>query len=384
MDLDAARSLGISRSTLYRWRTGATRPSRRMRELLARSSPAETPFESDAWVRAVRRNLGLGQADFGRLCGVSQASVSKWENGGLALEREDAAAIFLSLELAPSLEPATPEPCQDIEDAARRYSIQSSSLIIQSGPDADWRAAQFCSSLCGLASRSVEAGRILAAAHANRSLWHLFHQNHESAARHAIISIRLGRRCGLNVESGYAFWSLARTRFFPGFGSSEDLDLLDREMKLAGGDSPKVYWRLLKGARAMALGDEARCATELARAQDSAPSESEMGVVGRWGEAYWQRDITMYHGMLALCTRRYEACCRILDPLADEPFDSSLPRQYGQTVARHYVRAARARLGSRETIETDGPLLPAHVLDLVRRQTARLAGFGPMPHSDCG
>lgn len=377
MDLEPAKLLGVSRSTLYRWRKGATQPSWRMRDLMT----GGTPFESQTWVRAARQELGLGQAEFGRLCGVTQACVSKWENRGLALEREDASELFLVLQLPPALNPASPEPCQSEEEATERYAAHSSSLIIQSRADADWRAAQFCSSLADLANHSVETSRILAATHANRSLWHLVHQDLRHATHHAKVSIRLGRRHGFDLESGYALWSLARTRFLPGFGSKGDLDLLDRELNLAeskGNGLPPMYVALLRGARAIAQGDARACATEFSRAQERAPRETEGGVVSRWGESYWRRDIAMYSGMLALCSGRYAECCRVVEPIAHEPFDSSVARQYGQTVARHYLRAARARLGSREAVETDGPLLSPRVIGLIKRHTGQLSGIRPV------
>lgn len=337
-------------------------------------STNEPTFESSTWVRAVRRELGLGQVEFGRRCGVSQASISKWENGTSLLEREEALEMYSALSLPVNLNPTRLEPCENEDEALRLYAVQSSSLIIQSGPDADWRAAQLCALIAGLARDSVEVGRILAAVHANRSLWHLVHQDLRCAARHAKISIRLGRRHGFNLESGYAFWSLARTRILSGFGSEEDVALIDRELEIAGAALPKVYFRLLRGARAMAIGDVATSDNEFERAKEAAPSEATVGVVGRWGETYWQRDTAMYHAMLALASGRFVECIRVIEPMAEEPFDTTVARQYGQTVARSYLRNAKARLGSRDSVETNGPLVSPELVRLIERHTARLSG----------
>lgn len=348
-----------------------------MRDAMARTLPP-SEFESNTWVRAARRELALGQVEFAKQCGVSQPCVSKWENDGLALTRGEANELHHTLNLPEALSPAIPEPCENENEAAHRYAAHSSSLIIQSSHDADWRAAQLCASIAELASRSDEAGCILAGAYANRSLWHLVHQDLNEASRHAQIAIRLGRRFGFNVESGYAFWSLARTRFLPGFGSVEDIAILDRELHLAEAKArglPAAYISLLRGARAMAAGDSSACAAELARARDEAPGETDLGVVGRWGETYWQRDITMYHGMMALCSGRFAECCRVIEPLACEQFARTAARQYGQVVARSYFQAAKARLGSREPVDTAAPLISPQMLNTIMRHTIRLSGY---------
>lgn len=380
MEKQAEKALGVSRSTLYRWRTGLTQPSPRMRNALASTCPDQewgTPFESDTWVRAARRELGLGQEDFAIACGVTQSNVSKWENGSLVLDRESASELHEYLELSAALDPASPLVCETDEDAARRYADHTRSLIIESRPDADWGAAQLCSSICGLANMSVEAGRILASIHANRSLWNLVHQDYSGAARHAYTAIRLGKHHGFNLDSGYAFWSLARTRFLPGFGTSADVELLSSELSLAESRQEDVngtYISLLRGARAMAVGDGKICTAEFERAQNEVPCEGQYGVVGRWSQVYWQRDITMYQGILSLCSGRYAECCRLIEPLAEEPFHDTMAVQYGQTVARHFFQAANARLGSRERMETNGPLLAPRTLKVIKRHTARLTG----------
>jgi transcriptional regulator with XRE-family HTH domain len=381
MEQQAEKSVVVSRSTLYRWRTGATQPSARLRDEMARTSPGTEwgmPFESGTWVRAARRAFGLSQAEFALPCGVTQSIVSKWENGGLKLAREAASELHSVLDLPPSLDPTSPNPCESDEEVAGRYAEHTSSLIIQSELDADWRAAQLCSAIAGQANRSVESGRVLAGMHSGRSLWHLVNQDYQEAARHAQIAIRLGRLYGFNVASGYALWSLARTRFLSGFGSTADIALLDKEVRLAESKSegvPRIYGSFLRGARANAIGDCESSATELARAEDQVPStEPEVGVVGRWDESYWRRDIALYHAMLALCSGRFSECCQLIEQLAEEPFAQTVATQYSQSVARHYYRAANARLGCRESMETDGPLVPRRILDNIKRHTARLAG----------
>ncbi len=349
-----------------------------MLELMARTHPSAAwaiPFESNTWVRAARRELGLGQVEFARVLGMTQSNVSKWENGGLSFSRDAAYELYRAMDLPDALDPTSPEPCESDDDVASRYAEHTTTLIIQSAADADWRAAQLCASMSGQAGRSVESGRILASIYANRSLWHLVHQDLPMAARHAQTAIRLGKRNGFNVDSGYAFWSLARTRFIPGFGSVEDIELLNREIGLAESrraDVPNMFVCLLRGARAVALGDEETAATEFERAKEDPPMEAQWGVVARWSAKYWQRDITMYQAMVALCSERYRDCSRLIEPLAEECFEPTVPIQYGQTVARHYFQAANARLGWRQRVETDGPLVPPSMLANIKRHTKRL------------
>ena len=333
------------------------------------------PFESSTWVRAVRRSLGLNQTGFAHACGVTQSIVSKWENGGLTFSRKAACDLHSSFELSASLDPASPPPCETDEEVSIRYAEHTNSLIVQSELDTDWRAAQLCCAIANQARRSVESGRVLASTHSSRSLWHLVHQDYREAAHHAQTAIRLGKLYGFNVVSSYAFWSLARTRFLPRFGSSADVALLDREISLAESCGvASIYGSLLRGARACAIGDRDACSNEFGRAHDQVPTETAIGAVGRWDESYWQRDIAIYHAMLALCSGRFSECCDVIEPVIEEPFSLNVSVQYSQSVARHFYQTANSRLGCREKLETDGPLVPMRTLKNIKRYAARLVG----------
>lgn len=344
---------GIDHSTLLRWESGDSRPTRPALVDLVRALDLSEPeieeflachFDSPIQltgtaIKALRQKRSMTQGRLAELMSVRQSTVSKWEANqtiptsdqqaqlrDLLAEPQDSPLVERFSELKHAIASYDLADCFDsYEEYWRTCATYPVAYGDHWGRELSHRAER-------LAETSIDAKRLLAWLYSSRAYGSLVRGNHRDTVHQASQAIRIGNEIGFDLTTSYSFWIAARTYFTKRSMTPRDRNALKRismlaEKKLGGTASP--FASLVRSSYLLSVGNLDSARATLSEIDAHRFGTMDEGQVGGYGSEYWHLVLLSYHQMFALQARAYDEVltCPIYDS-SNQPIPKLLSRAY--------------------------------------------------------